>query len=241
MATAQPPHGDRAAGAFPVEAGRKKANGFHCSSLLAVVLHRATHVHRGDRLGRALTEPLEQSDSALGARSSHGRHVRMSPSSTAGAGARTSASVRRVAAVVVFAFAPAIACSHQPAAHGQGGSRVEGGADTFMVKASPQRSDGRTVVIDEAIFRGAQGYVAIHNNGGGAPGPTIGVSDLLPDGVSTHVRVVLRRPLATSGTVFAMLHIEDDHNSSFDFPAGDQAANLGGRVVVVPLEVTVAK
>lgn len=116
-----------------------------------------------------------------------------------------------------------------------------GSADTFFLKASPQTSDGKSVGIDEVVFRGTTGYVAIHANGNGAPGVTIGVSALLPAGTSTHVKVVLSKPLLSSGSVFAVLHLEDNGNKTFDYPHGDAPVSLNGQVVVVEITVTVQK
>jgi hypothetical protein len=110
---------------------------------------------------------------------------------------------------------------------------------TFYLKAAPQTSNGQAIVVDQVSFRGVDGYVAIHANGGGAPGPVIGVSKLLKAGLTSHITVVLTKPLSSSGTVFAILHLEDNHNATFDYPHADQAATLDGRVVVVAIPVTV--
>jgi hypothetical protein len=132
----------------------------------------------------------------------------------------------------------AISCSsHSP----KGGIQTMGTPGTFFLRAAPQSSNGKTIVVDQASFHGVDGYVAIHANGGGAPGPTIGVSQLLKAGVTTHITIALTKPLANSGTVFAILHIEDNHNTTFDYPRADQAATIDGRVVVIPVPVTVHK
>jgi hypothetical protein len=112
---------------------------------------------------------------------------------------------------------------------------------TFYLVAAPQTSNGKVITVDQVSFNGVDGYVAIHANGGGAPGPTIGVSRLLNSGVTSHITIALTKPLPNSGTVFAILHIEDNHNATFDYPRADKAATSNGRVVVVPISVTVHK
>jgi len=118
---------------------------------------------------------------------------------------------------------------------------VKGHHASYYLRASSQTGDGRTIVIDEADIRGSSGYVAIHADGDGAPGTTIGVSKLLPPGVSKHVKVLLSRRLPRSGVVFPMLHLEDNRNKTYDFPEGDAPATADAQIVVVPITITLEK
>jgi hypothetical protein len=93
-----------------------------------------------------------------------------------------------------------------------------GAPATSYLKAAAQTSNGKTIVIVQVSSEGVERRVAIHANGGGAPGPTIGVSRLLQSRVTSHVTIVLTEPLSTTGTVLAVLHLEDNDNTTFDYP-----------------------
>lgn len=108
-------------------------------------------------------------------------------------------------------------------------ARETGDRSSFYLKAADQRSDGREVVITEASFAGTMGWVAIHAfSRDGQLGPIIGVSELLPPGPSTGIRVSLSAPLKASASVFPMLHLETTNNATFDFPEGDSPAVAEG-------------
>lgn len=120
------------------------------------------------------------------------------------------------------------------------GDPVELGDETsFLVRLSPQEGDGTVVVVDEVVLTGSPGFVVIYDDGDGAPGRQIGVSDVLTAGRSTDVRVELDEPLEATAVVHAMLHLDDDGNSAFDYPAHDAPATAGEGIVVVSAEVMV--
>jgi hypothetical protein len=107
------------------------------------------------------------------------------------------------------------------------------------LKASDQRGDGTSVVVDEAIFTGTEGWVVIHAAGRVGFGKVIGVSELLPAGTHTNIDVPLNEPLQSSGRVFPMLHLEDNNNGTYDFPNGDAPALSSNGIVVFPIRVEV--
>jgi hypothetical protein len=115
-----------------------------------------------------------------------------------------------------------------------------GSPNSYFLEAASQTSDGKSINIDQAVFRGSSGWVAIHANGDGAPGVTIGVSKLLPPGKSVNIIVPLNETLRHSGPVFAVLHLKDNHNSTYEFPKADAPATFHGQVVVLKLQITVA-
>lgn len=109
------------------------------------------------------------------------------------------------------------------------------------MRASPQRGAGASVLVDRVVLA-RDGYVAVHADGDGAPGPVIGVSPLLAKGTHEKVAVEVGPPLERGETtVWPVLHAEDNGNRTFDYPAADQAVTFGdgGEVVVVPVVVTV--
>ena len=104
----------------------------------------------------------------------------------------------------------------------------------FTMTFNDQRGDGRSVVIDNVVLTGNQGWVVVHTGGDdGALGPPIGTSGLLPVGTSTYVTVGLATPLASTVTVFAKLHVEDNATTTFDFPLADAPASAAGGGVLV--------
>ena len=106
-----------------------------------------------------------------------------------------------------------------------------------------QESDGSSIVV-ASVSLPSPGFIAVHGNADGGPGPVIGNSELLPAGVSTDVVVELDNPLATSDLVFPMAHIDMDGDGVYEFMPPDNAIDIpattsDGSVAVVGGEVTV--
>ncbi len=105
-----------------------------------------------------------------------------------------------------------------------------------------QEGDGTSVVVG-SVDLPAPGFIAVHGDAGGTPGPVIGVSDLLPAGTSTDVVVGFAEPLAATGTVFPMVHIDTDGNGIYEFGAVEGVDGPGttadGDVAVGPVVLTV--
>lgn len=105
-----------------------------------------------------------------------------------------------------------------------------------------QTGDGTTVTV-AAVTLPAAGFMAVHADADGSPGPVIGHSDLLEEGESTDVTVTFDEPLSASATVWPMAHIDTNANGSYDFDPPDTtddgpATFEGGDVAVAPLEYT---
>lgn len=74
------------------------------------------------------------------------------------------------------------------------------------------------------------GYVAIHEDAEGKPGPVIGNSELLEEG--TNVVITLTRESKKGETLYAMLHA-DDGDGTYEFPGDDvPVKNEGGGAVL---------
>jgi plastocyanin len=106
-----------------------------------------------------------------------------------------------------------------------------------------QEGDGTTVTVD-AVDLPAPGFIAVHGDGGGSPGPVIGVSDLLPAGTTNGVTVTLDEPLTETGTVFPMVHIDTNSNEAYEFGTVEGVDGPGttadGSVAVGPVQITLA-
>jgi hypothetical protein len=106
-----------------------------------------------------------------------------------------------------------------------------------------QTSDGTSIVV-ASVTLPSPGFIAVHGNADGGPGPVIGHSELLPAGTSTKVVVTLDEPLTATDLVFPMAHIDVDGNGEYGFIPPDitidlPATTADGAVAVVGAEVTV--
>ena len=111
------------------------------------------------------------------------------------------------------------------------------------LEADKQTSDGTAIVV-ATVELPAPGFIAVHADADGSPGPVIGHSDLLPAGTSTDVVVTLDTPLDGSATVWPMVHIDMDGDGVYTFVPPDNAIDLpgltaGGDVAVIPVEIEV--
>jgi S-layer glycoprotein len=125
-----------------------------------------------------------------------------------------------------------------------GGAETEGPATApSSLAADPQDTDGTTIVI-ASVTLPSPGFIAIHGDAEGEPGPVVGHSDLLPAGDSTDVTVTLDEPLTESGTLWPMVHIDINENGEYEFFPPDETIDTpgmddAGGVAVIPVEMTV--
>lgn len=113
-----------------------------------------------------------------------------------------------------------------------------GDEQSYLIRAaSPQSSDGASVTIQAVAFADSDGYAVAYTDGGGAPGVQIGVSALLKHGTTQDVTIPLTPSATVPTTVYVILHVEDNGNETFDYPAADQPAQLGSGIVVTPVEL----
>jgi hypothetical protein len=102
-----------------------------------------------------------------------------------------------------------------------------------------QSGDGTSVTVG-SVDLPSPGFIAVHSDAGGSPGPVIGVSALLPAGNSSEVVVALDEPLTGAGTVFPMAHIDTDGNGVYEFGSVDgPGVTAGGDVAVGPVMITI--
>jgi hypothetical protein len=106
-----------------------------------------------------------------------------------------------------------------------------------------QESDGTSIVV-ASVTLPAPGFIAIHSNADGGPGPVIGNSDLLPVGTSENVVITLDTPLEATDLVFPMVHIDMNENGEYEFMPPDNivdipATTADDAVAVAGGEVTV--
>jgi predicted lipoprotein with Yx(FWY)xxD motif len=112
------------------------------------------------------------------------------------------------------------------------------------ITASDQSGDGTSVSV-ASVSVPTDGFVVVHADGGGSPGPILGWSDLLPAGDNTDVVVELREPLAESAIVYPMAHVDANGNGEYEFMPPDvtidvPATTADGAVAVLPINYDVA-
>ncbi|MEE8374926.1 MAG: hypothetical protein V3S26_01220 [Acidimicrobiia bacterium] len=106
-----------------------------------------------------------------------------------------------------------------------------------------QESDGTTIVV-ASVTLPSPGFIAVHGNADGKPGPVIGHSDLLSEGTTENVIITLDTPLEATDLVFPMAHIDMDGNGEYEFMPPDNivdipATTADDAIAVVGAEVTV--
>ncbi|WP_084049678.1 DUF7282 domain-containing protein [Deinococcus hopiensis] len=95
-------------------------------------------------------------------------------------------------------------------------------------------------LVIPAVVLDKPGYVAVHGEKDGkmVVDPPLGVSALLPAGLSRNVSVPLT-PLATGvQTVYPMLHVEGNGNETYNFPGPDGPVTFEGNVLMAPMKLT---
>ena len=105
--------------------------------------------------------------------------------------------------------------------------------ESSMVVRSQPKGGGGTVRI-ASFALGAPGYVVVHADANGRPGPVIGRSDLIEAGTYQNVSVEIDASRA-GDRVHPMLHI-DDGDGVYEFPGADGPALNAGQPVTAPVD-----
>jgi hypothetical protein len=124
--------------------------------------------------------------------------------------------------------------------------RVNDQVVTFPINAAPSLmlsaqalGEGGTLVINQAVID-APGWIAIHTDNEGAPGPVIGTV-WIPAGVSNNVTVTLDDPSMAGAQVFPMLHYDTGVAGEYEFgtvEGADAPVFVGENVIFAPLPLT---
>jgi predicted lipoprotein with Yx(FWY)xxD motif len=112
------------------------------------------------------------------------------------------------------------------------------------ISASDQSGNGTSVTVD-AVELPTEGFVVIHADADGAPGPILGWSDLLPAGESTNVVITLNESVGASATVFPMAHVDANGNGEYEFMPPDvtidvPAVTADGDVAVLSISYEIS-
>ncbi|MBL8132529.1 MAG: hypothetical protein JNL42_11785 [Anaerolineae bacterium] len=123
---------------------------------------------------------------------------------------------------------------------------ADGSVVTFPINAAPALmvndqalGEGGTLTIAEAVID-MPGWLVIHMDNAGAPGPVIG-KVWLAQGRSANVVVTLDDASAAGAQVFPMLHYDTGEYGVYEFgtvEGADAPVFVGGNVIFVPLAIT---
>lgn len=109
---------------------------------------------------------------------------------------------------------------------------------TDSVTVGDQESDGASVTI-ASVTAAAAGWIVIHLDADGRPGPVLGQS-AVEAGENSDVVVALDPPLEEETALWAMLHVDEGVVGEYEFPGPDGPVRDGEMIVMTPFIAMVA-
>lgn len=131
----------------------------------------------------------------------------------------------------------AAASATTAAAGGSATTAAAGGAVSGSIDVVDQSSDGKSLTVKAVNITGASGFIAIHQDASGAPGPVVGHADI-PEGDSSDVVVTLDSPV-TTGDFWPMLHLDAGTIGTYEFPGPDGPVKDAAGIVMKKITLTV--
>ncbi len=110
---------------------------------------------------------------------------------------------------------------------------------TPVVAVADQESDGTTVTVD-SVVAAQDGWLVIHLDDNGAPGPVLGQTAVVA-GETTAVTVSLDEPLSAETALWAMLHVDEGDAGVYEFPGPDGPVLVDDEIVMAPFTAMVAE
>ncbi len=137
--------------------------------------------------------------------------------------------------VVVEAASESSPASSESAESSGGSSSAE---VTGSLTVADQTGDGTSVRVASVTIEGSDGFVVVHSDQDGGPGPVLGHA-AISEGTTTALDVPMNTPLDADQTVWPMLHFDAGTAGTYEFPGADGPVVVDGNVVVKPLAFTV--
>jgi len=106
------------------------------------------------------------------------------------------------------------------------------------VTASNQESDGTNVMVEQVVAA-EQGWMVIHSDDAGKPGPVLGQTSV-PAGTTDNVVVVLDAALSGENKLWAMLHVDAGVVGTYEFPGADGPVIINSAITMTPFMATAA-
>jgi hypothetical protein len=127
--------------------------------------------------------------------------------------------------IALFALAPAAGAAPRQQA-----------ADS--VDAADQAISNGTLIVAE-VNASQDGWIAVHLDEGGKPGPVIGHA-AAPKGKTTNLAVTLEQDVPVGGSVWPMLHIDAGRIGTYEFPGPDAPVVVNNNIVMKQVTITAA-
>jgi hypothetical protein len=124
------------------------------------------------------------------------------------------------------------------AAAGAAGTAAPGAAVTGSLDAADQTGDGTSITVKSVTITGSSGFIAIHADANGSPGPVVG-HVAVPEGASSDVVVPLDAKSPT-GAYWPMLHVDAGTVGTYEFPGPDGPVKSGADIVMKQITLTVS-
>jgi hypothetical protein len=127
--------------------------------------------------------------------------------------------------IALFALAPAAGAAPRQQA-----------ADS--VDAADQAISNGTLIVAE-VNASQDGWIAVHIDQGGKPGPVIGHA-AAPKGKTTNLAVKLEQDVPVGGSVWPMLHIDAGKIGTYEFPGPDAPVVVNNNIVMKQVKIIAA-
>jgi hypothetical protein len=118
------------------------------------------------------------------------------------------------------------ACAPDPAPIA--GQQVRG-----CLSAADQAGDGTSVTVTDVDIHNGPGWIVLHTDDGGEPGPRISVVPIR-QGRSTQVSIPVTSRM-TTGNYWPMLHVDAGIPGTYEFPAGPDVPVVDSQGMVMKL------
>jgi hypothetical protein len=112
------------------------------------------------------------------------------------------------------------------------------GQATDSVAVADQAVKNGSIVVAE-VNATQDGWIAVHIDQGGKPGPVIG-HVAAPKGKTSNLAVTLEQDVAVGGKLWPMLHVDAGKIGTYEFPGPDAPVVVGGNIVMKQFSVTAA-
>jgi hypothetical protein len=109
---------------------------------------------------------------------------------------------------------------------------------TDSVSAVDQALNNGSIVVAE-VNAAQDGWIAVHIDQGGKPGPVIGHA-AAPKGKTSNLSIKLEQDVPAGGKVWPMLHIDAGTIGTYEFPGPDAPVVVGGNIVMKQISITAA-
>lgn len=98
-----------------------------------------------------------------------------------------------------------------------------------------EQKPGESITV-HTLYLGGDGYVVIHEDSNGTPGPILGASPLLHEGVGNNLAITLSRATQDGEALYAMLH-KDNGDGQFNPQQDDPFVDSQGNIVMMRFEI----